>query len=941
MSNSFKHKVIVASLAAVFAAGAMSVAHANAFTDSTQAAGTSAITILAGATNLSYGAQTFALTESAAGAFTASSAGTSFAKIRLQGTTATTPGDLAVYTAAAPAVSAATKLAASPTVAIAGVTLTFDGSVTATTADTLSLTYRGDTWVVAVSASNVGVGNIFKNGVSVAANIPLDSLKSGAVVRALGNALRSAYGTAFVSYTSTDTAADTLTLLDSTAYLAVTNASTGATGLWLDGTATTFVPLITSTQSAATYKFTRGTGAFAAVLANTATVAGQPVVTAGGAASIANAAGPTIAVPFLANTSTTPATLTLSNIATATVPAAKFSTVALVETSSTAAGLSKGASTTLATAAALTTTVTVPSPVSIAPNGSVSVGAITLQENLPGALANNAVVTLTLPAGYTWNNTATAVVSATSAGGTTTTGVLAAAAGGTSTTNNVLTYTVGAAGTSAGFPSKITITGLSVSAPASASTGSTTNVTLTTAGSVTGGDTPFLNIQGGSATTAINGTVASVYTARNYASGINGGALAAKVNLTETLAGTLLANTSLNVVLSNAFAGQTTSGAVASTSSPTFANTTGAVQLSSATRVVTNDGYSSSGAVFVPSSFSYNISAASSSVLTNTLTLGSLTIGPVPGPVTVGVSSNVIGTLPTITVANAINATNTSITGTIPTVALGGSAVTLPTITVTEAAAGALQTQVGGIGQVSLTLANGTWDVAASQSATWCGTALPASNITGSSSTTLTVNLASVSTASCALVVNGKATAALTAPPGAAIAVTVNSTLGDSGQATRQQLQVGTVGNQNQTGGGTAPVFPATQTFTTASAPTGLSVTPQFTNGTSDQGKKADTYVIAYYQGVFLYKKKTPAGCAGWTGFTPQTGGIPQPYETGVTLGATYQLGNINDCDVTALKGVSYYVGYGVGSSIFGNAQTWNALLANGTFSNNAVFTTN
>jgi len=96
--------------------------------------------------------------------------------------------------------------------------------------------------------------------------------------------------------------------------------------------------------------------------------------------------------------------------------------------------------------------------------------------------------------------------------------------------------------------------------------------------------------------------------------------------------------------------------------------------------------------------------------------------------------------------------------------------------------------------------------------------------------------------------------------------------------------------------------------------------------------------VIAYYQGVFLYKKKTPAGCAGWTGFSPQTGGIAQAYEEGITLGTTYQFGNINDCDVTALRGVSYYIGYGVGA---GNAQTWINMLARGTFSNSPVFLTN
>jgi len=938
MSNSFKHKAIVASLAAVFAISTMSVAQANAFSDTTQAAGTAAVTVLAASTNVSYGAQTFTLTESTAGAFTASTAGTSFANLRLR---SSTPGDLAVYAgaAAATSLSTATKLTASSNVAIAGAKIVFDGSVAASTGDTLSLLYRGDTWLITLPTSGVlGTANVFKNGVSVASGIPLDSTKAGAVIRILAAQLKTAYGASFVSITSTDTNTDNLTLYDNTAYLWITAAATtGATGLWVDGTATKFVPLISSTQSVTNaYKFTQATGATTIAVTNAAGAAGQPVLNVGStsatAIDITAAAGPGIAVPFLVNASTTPATVTLSNIATATTPAAAATISVLVETASTAAGVSKASSTQIGTAAALKTTITTPSAVSIAPGGSVTVGTITFQENLPASMANNAVVTLTLPTGYTWSTT-NAVVSATSAGGTTTVGTLAA-------TTNTLTYTVAAAGASATFPTKVTITGLSVTAPSSAATGSTTNVTVATAGSVTGGDTPFLNIQGGSASTSLNGTVQNVYTFRNYASGVNGGALTAKVNLTESLAGTLLANTALNVTLGNAVAGQTTSGVTTVSTGPTFANSTGAVQLSTATAINTAAGYSTAGAVFSPSAFSYNITTASTSALSNVLTLGNLTIGPVVGPVTVATSSNVTGALPTITVANATNATNTSITGAVPSAALAGAAVTLPSITVTESAAGAIATQVGGIGQVSFLLTNGTWDVAASQSATWCGAALPASNITGSSSNTLTVNLSSVSTAPCALVLNGKATAALTAAPGSAISVKVNSSLSDTGQATRQELQVATVSTTPPDTG--KDTFPTTQTVTTAATPSGLIFTPTFTPNVNNQSKKADIYVIAYYQGVFLYKKKTPAGCAGWTGFSPQTGGIPQAYETGVTLGTSaYQFGNINDCDVTALKGVSYYIGYGVGSSIFGNAQTWNNMLANGTFSNNAVFLTN
>jgi len=932
MSNSFKHKAIVASLAAVFAVGAMTVAQANTFADTTQAAAVTSLTIPQTTTTAStlLTGQTFTLTEATAGAFTADSTGNSLIVLQL-----TNPASSVVNFQYLPT-SNQLKIQAASTVGIAKGTFTLAAAGDLSAAGSrVDIVFNGDTWSFQ-SPSNNSL-TIVKNGVTVASALAT-SYGGSSDNQPLASTIAAQFNSAYGSGTASATAG-VVTAISSRAIFAGGNNAAGQK-------ATPDATVAVNGAAAAAFTATANTDGGSSSVNGTAFNPAITTTTNSGANvqnlnTVTAATADTLVIPVLKNTSGAPATVVVSNISVQSnginpATAGVDKTVALkVLTASTTAGLSKGASTTLATVAALATTVSVGSPVSIAPGGTVTAGSIVLQENLPASLANGAVVTLTLPSGYNWGNVTNAVVSATSGGGATTVGTLA----GNGT--NVLTYTVGAAGQSSGFPSKITISGLTIAAPAGASTGTTQNVVVTAAGSVSAATTPYLNIQGGAVATTLNGTAPTVYTFRNYASGINGGAIAAKVNLTETLAGTLLANTSVNVALGDAVAGSTTSGVTTASTGPTFANTTGAAQLSSATPIVANAGYSASGAVFAPSAFSYNISSASTSVLSNVLTLGNLTIGPVAGPVTVGLSSNVIGTLPTVTVANAINATNTSVTAGIPTATLAGPAVTLPTITVTEAAAGALVTQVGGIGQVSFTLTNGTWDVAASQSATWCGAALPASNITGSSSTVLTVNLSSVSTAPCALVLNGKATAALTAAPGAAIAVTVNSTLGDTGQATRQQLQVATIGTTIVVTPPTPDSFPATTTVATATTPTGQVFTPAFTPAAANQGKKADTYVIAYYQGVFLYKKKTPAGCAGWTGFSPQTGGIPQAYETGVTLGTSYQLGNINDCDVTALKGVSYYIGYGVGSSIFGNAQTWNSMLANGTFSNNAVFLTN
>jgi len=940
MSNSFKHKAIVASLAAVFAIGTMSVAQANTFADTTQAVALSSVIIpkQSSGTNTALTpvltGQTFTLTEAAAGAFTAGSTvdlttatgprSGSFFGLQLNNT-----GAQAVNFQYLPSTSSIT-LIADNSIGIAAARISITATQTAASTTT-QITLNGDTWQFAVGATAGTSISVTKNGVSVASGLSAaDNVSLAALIAAQFN---SAYGAGTAA--PVVGTANVINIASSRATFAGNNAAAAITGTatiteLVNGVDITGVGAIAGTTGLATVPVINGAAPSAAVDFSS--------LTALGTASGSNY----IIVPIIKNNSTAAAKIVLSNIAVNTASIDPTSTtlspaISLkVDTGSTTAGVSKGSSTTIASVASLNTAVSFGSPVSVAPGGTVSVPTLTLTENLPASLLAADTVTFTLPTSYTWGTT-NAVVSVTSAGGSTTTIT------SLTPSSNVLTLVIAAA--SVGTPSKITISGLTASAPSTAATGSTSNVVLggttasftTTQKSATG--TPYLNVQGGSVSTALNGTAASVYTFRNYASGKNGGALAAKVNLNETLSGTLLINTALNLNLTNAVSGSTTAGVTTVGSGPTFGNATGSggSVITTGTAIGT-PGYSAAGAVFSPSSFSYNISTASTTLLTNTITLGSLTIGPAVGPVTVGLTSNTIGTLPTITVANATNASNTSVTGAIPSAALAGAAVTLPTITLTESAAGALQTEVGGIGQVSFTLTNGTWDVAASQTATWCGAALPASNITGSSSSTLTVNLATVSTAPCALVLNGKATAALTAAPGAAISVKVNATLSDTGQATRQELQVATVAT---TSPATGPSFGTPIVVTTAAAPTGQVVTPLVTNGTNDQGKKADTYVIAYYQGVFLYKKKTPAGCAGWTGFSPQTGGIPQAYETGVTLGTTYQLGNINDCDVTALKGVSYYVGYGVGSSIFGNAQTWNAMLANGTFSNTAVFLTN
>lgn len=442
----------------------------------------------------------------------------------------------------------------------------------------------------------------------------------------------------------------------------------------------------------------------------------------------------------------------------------------------------------------------------------------------------------------------------------------------------------------------------------------------------------------GAVTASLNGAVVNVYTYRTYAADRNGGAIASKIDIGESLAGTLAAGDTLSLSLSNAATGTTAYSTLAfSPTAPSFTNP-GASFQAAAGQFLTQGGYDSTPGVFTSSILNDAITSASTSALKNTISFPGLTIGNKPGPVTVAPASKSLGALPAVTIANAINASSLNISpGFLPTLSLAGAAAALPTMTISEAAAGALATETGGVGQVSVTLINGTYDTSSSISATWCGSVVPASNISGASTTTLTITLPSVSTVPCSLVINSKASAALIAAPGSAIVAAVNSKLTDSAQATFKQVQVASILNSFSCGGYPGAFFPGTTKIAAAASPTGRVFSPSFAPALPDQNRKADTYVIAYWQGVFLYRKRAIAGCAGWTTFSPERGEVAQPYEAGIVLGTSYQAGNINDCDISALNGVSVYLGYGAGTI---NAQTWNAMLANGTYSYNPVLQT-
>jgi len=906
-------------------------ASANAFDTTTQAATLTTVPTVsvAAAAITPVTGQKFTITEVAAGDFTADTAGKSFIDLALT-------NSASWLSIVAGTTSTAFKVSAPTSVGIASAVFTLDATKALAAADLLTIGINGDTWQFSSSAVTAGQVTVFKNGVaqnSVA--IPVPTGAGAAVTQAAGglaglviSSLNNAYGAGTAVAGGT---ANVVTLYSSNAYFNLTGGQVSS------GSATISDPGITAAVSG-TMAFSTALGFTGASAINGTTGVYTPVITTDAApvdTSAGGATGSALLIPILKNNGTSPATITLSNMQFKTGTTAGDFKVK-ISSNSTAAGVSKGSSTVIATGAAAKFTGSFGTAATLSPTVNSSVGAptITLVENLPGTLANNGTVTFTLPTGATWTFSTPPTVSATSSGGTTTVASVTSATG-----NKALVLTVGAAGASTVFPSTIAISGLSITTDGTLATGTGVNAVVTSSlaalDTVLASSTGYnvANVQAGTIASALVGTAPTVYTQRTYAAGINGGALTDTVSLAESVPASIANNTSINIDFVNGtfvnsatgypdFGGTTTNafGLTGSSSSNAYAT------------VVTAGGYNATGTTFTNGAATWTTNAASSA-LTNTrkVTFPGLIVGNAAGPVTVKLTSNTLGATSAVTIANAVAATNASTSGTLSSLALSGSAVSLPTIVITEVAPGALATTTAGPGNITVALSNASFDTSAT--AKWCGTAITASNITGGNTGTLTVNLPSVSTSTtgaCKLELSAAAKASLSAAVGAGVTATINPnasiTAGvDTAQATRQEIVVGSVGTTSS-GSGVSMIIPAA---TATGALTAQTITGSLTPASSDLGADGSVFVAGVAPasmggGVFFL---TPP--SNWTLYNGVN--APNAYSTGplaavpvVTIAAGF--------NVTAAVGAKMYVGYGK-SNVFAPASSaFNSMVNQGTY---------
>jgi hypothetical protein len=338
----------------------------------------------------------------------------------------------------------------------------------------------------------------------------------------------------------------------------------------------------------------------------------------------------------------------------------------------------------------------------------------------------------------------------------------------------------------------------------------------------------------------------------------------------------------------------------------------------------------------------YNNLAVTSLDLTGVSTAGSLTVA---------VGGNATITPQTVTIGNITNATNASVSGAMPTLIPGSTAVTLPDVVISETNAGALVA-----GRIGLKLPAGiTFDNAAAPTVTVTkadgttaltgkvGTASVNNYVANAGGTSLsTYNLdvtsgsltadgpmtikvsglkakaaTTASTGSISLLIHGSTGTATTA---AAAADETTSASNVGAMPTSTSIAVANVGSATAV---TAP--PATVTGPVTSQ----SITAALTPAGNDVGKQGSVFVAAVLPssagGGVYFMSSTGA----WTLYSTCTT-VPV-YSTG-TIGAVTGIPVVTSYNLTSLIGTSVYVGYGAGGALSPAGTACTNMLNNGTY---------
>lgn len=572
---------------------------------------------------------------------------------------------------------------------------------------------------------------------------------------------------------------------------------------------------------------------------------------------------------------TAPTTLRLTGITidARTATAGADLNVTVLPTS-TAVGVSTGAVAKIGALANADVTIATSGtvPTVNAGDNNVTIPTIVIAENTPGAIIKTATgndeIIVTLPTGFTFTvDSATAY-----------TNTIAEAANPNESGTSKMTIDINAVSTAAG--NNVVLggtTAMKIFVPAGATAGDVNATVQVRVGNTVKTQNVVIakvGAKGVSASLKDLGTagVQKVYTTRNYAAGVNGGNLVDGVTVLEGSAASLSAGGTVTLTTSNA-----TQGAAATEDTAGTGEFTTGAAVATSTTVTTFPTVVASTAVGNGRDYTFS----------------NLTIGSVVGPVTVTVGgTSMAASQSPVTIANAVDATTfTPVTPVIANVNL--PSVALPNVTLTEESAGVLADTTGLAGTVTLTTSNGTLN--AGSTATWCGTALASSRITGAGTATLTYSLPTVSSGTaCKLEVANlslNTTGAIGLLPGQNISLTA----GGTAQPTAKAIVVAQQVESDK----------SNFTATASGANTALTLNATADVAQNHVGSQGQLFVGALLAGKWFML--TPTGWQLWT-----TGNAPA-YSAGPLADTTIKV--LDAANVSALVGAQVYVGYGIGAN--------------------------
>lgn len=643
-----------------------------------------------------------------------------------------------------------------------------------------------------------------------------------------------------------------------------------------------------------------------------------------------------LVVPLTANTGNSAASkITLSAMTLNTTGVALGTPINVsISSTSTSTGLTTGVSTLLATTAApgVTVAATATTTPTYGRLGSTTVAnTITVTETLPGSLVDSSSavdeVTLTFPSGINVSTpgTTTETNGLTVDDGTATTNVVKYNVSNTTTTKGVLTI----GNPTVYIPSDAAIGNVDVTVAVKKSDGSSASTTVTLFKVAASGTEGAAYTTG---TTTAPTTYPTLYAGRaTQTTGLD-------VAVKELVGGTMLPGGNVSLTFpTGVTAGKNYTGTEITADLTGFDNQPTAFTDTAGTADET--GKSSLQATL-------HATDADSAAGKITFKLDDLDLADTAavGDLNVTMGGNAGVTAGTVKIGSVIQATTTT-AGSGATVT-AGSTLTLPEISIVENKAGALV--AGGIVNLYIANANGAnltttgvtvkaykadgTDISSTIFGSTSGATITAS--TGGVLSFATTAASTTSTGPVTIKISAgvKATLLSTASSGDVTAVIggasatsdITPTSDEGAKAFKQTVTVGKIVAAS------VPSIPAaTVTGTTASQ----TIVSSVVASGNDQAKLGTLYVAAVLPsslggGVFL---KNSSGA--WVAYNPTA---PAYYASPVTLG-THSADVVSATDLSGIVGTQIYVGYGVGSTAFGVAAPWNAMLTNGTY--NLVYT--